>query len=449
MAPASRAAEATDAAHALARELIRFDDPAGAVDAVLDVVGERRLVLLGEASHGTHEFYALRAGITRRLIEQRGLDAVAVEADWPDAYRVNCFVAGAGDDRSAGAALGDFRRFPGWMWRNLDVRDFVGWLRDHNERAGERVGFYGLDLYSLHASIEAVLRYLDEVDPPAARRARLRYACFEHVDGADPQRYGYATMVGGADPCEADVIEQLVDLQRSAATHHERDGRVADDAQFFAEQNARLVRNAERYYRAMYRGRAESWNLRDEHMTETLATLADRIERQRGRPARIAVWAHNSHLGDARATEMADHGERNVGQLVRERWGAGDVCLVGFTTDRGTVTAASDWGGAAERKRVRRALAGSHEQVFAGLTVPAFVLPLEPVAREWAGSRLERAIGVIYRPETERQSHYFHARLPDQFDAIVHIDETTAVEPLDRTDRWVAGDTPETFPTGV
>jgi len=433
---------------ALERALVRVDEVAGAVDAVFDLLGDRRLVLLGESSHGTQEFYALRAAITRRLVEERGFDAVAVEADWPDAYRVNCFVAGAGEDRSAGAALGDFRRFPSWMWRNTDVREFVSWLRAHNERAGERVGFYGLDLYSLHSSIEAVLRYLDAVDPSAARRARARYGCFEHVDGGDPQQYGYATTVGGAEPCEAAVVEQLVDLRRSAAEYRERDGRVADDAQFFAEQNARLVRDAERYYRAMYRGRAESWNLRDEHMTETLAALCERIERQRGRPARIVVWAHNSHLGDARATEMAHRGERNVGQLVRERWDA-DAFLLGFTTDRGTVTAASDWGGEAERKRVRRALGGSHEHVFAGLDASMFVLALGPVRQALAEPRLERAIGVIYRPDTERQSHYFHARLPDQFDAVVHLDDTTAVEPLDRSERWVAGEAPETFPTGV
>jgi erythromycin esterase-like protein len=396
---------------------------------LLDLVADRRLVLLGEASHGTREFYAERAEITKRLIAAGRCDAVAVEADWPAAYRVNCYARGAGDDRSPAAALDDFRRFPSWMWRNTVVRDFVGWLRGHNGAAEESVGFYGLDLYSLQASVEAVLRYLDRVDPAAAAQARERYACFDHV-GGDPQRYGYATEVGGADPCQDAVVEQLVELQRRAAEYARRDGRIPADAHFFAEQNARLVRNAERYYRAMYRGRHESWNLRDRHMVETLEALADRVERERGRPARIVVWAHNSHLGDARATEMGERGELNVGQLVRERWGA-EAFLVGFTTARGTVTAASEWGGRAERKRVRPALDGSFERLFGELAPPAFLLSLSQARHALGGARLERAIGVIYRPDTERWSHYFHARLADQFDAVIHIDETTAVEPLE------------------
>jgi erythromycin esterase-like protein len=413
----------------------------GAGDALGELIGARRIVLLGEASHGTTEFYAERARITRRLIDERGVDAVAVEADWPDAYRVNCHVRGAGDDSDAAAALGDFRRFPEWMWRNTVVAEFVGWLRAFNARSGRpAVGFYGLDLYSLQSSIESVLRYLDRVDPDAAARARSRYACFEDA-GEEPQRYGYATEVAGEDPCEQDVVDQLVELQRRAGEYVERDERLPDDAHFFAEQNARLVRNAEAYYRAMYRGRDESWNLRDRHMVETLAALAERVERDRGHPATIVVWAHNSHLGDARATEMGDRGELNVGQLVRERWGE-ESFLLGFSTHRGTVTAASDWGAEAERKRVRPALEGSYEELFGALEPSAFLLRLGDVRASLPRARLERAIGVIYRPQTERWSHYFSARLADQFDALIHIDETTALEPLEPTPRWRATDQP-------
>ena len=422
------------------RRLASYDD-------VLDRVGDARVVLLGEASHGTHEFYRDRAEITRRLIDERGFVAVAAEADWPDAYRVNCFVRGAGDDRAAEEALRSFRRFPAWMWRNEDVLEFVDWLRRRND-AGEGIaaGFYGLDLYSLHASIESVLRYLDDVDPEAAARARARYSCFDHF-GDDAQTYGYETGVGGADPCERDVVAQLVELQRRGPppSPANDDGLVATDRQFHAEQNARLVRNAEQYYRAMYRGRVSSWNLRDTHMAETLDALVAHLERTRG-ASKVVVWAHNSHLGDARATTMGAHGELNLGQLVRERHGR-DAFALGFTTYEGTVTAASDWGGEAECKRVRPALAGSWEELFHGAHEPRFLLDLADVASREA--RLQRAIGVIYRPETERQSHYFHARIASQFDAVIHVDETTAVGPLDAVEPPVEDEVPETFPTAL
>src|SRR4051794_28486851 len=340
--------------------MVEVGPDGGYVEALLAAIGHRRLVLIGEASHGTHEFYAERARITRALIEHLGFDAVAVEADWPDAHRVHRYVTGAAGDDDP---LGDFRRFPSWMWRNVVVRDFVEWLRARNAAvAGPPTGFYGIDLYSLRASIDAVLPYLDEHDPGAAERARRRYACFDHLDEPG-QRYGYETERGGADPCEEAVIEQLRELQRSA------DG----DAWFAAEQNARLIRNAERYYRAMYRGRDESWNLRDRHMAETIAALDERITAERRRRARIVVWAHNSHLGDARATEMGERGELNVGQLVRERW-PGQSFLVGFTPDRGTVTAAHDWGGDPERMRVRPGLRGSYEHPFADEWPSAFAI---------------------------------------------------------------------------
>jgi erythromycin esterase-like protein len=421
-------------------------------DPLLELIGEARFVLLGEASHGTHEFYRGRAQITKRLITEKGFAAVAVEADWPDAYRVNRYVRGVSEDPEAVDALSDFKRFPAWMWRNADVLDFVSWLRQYNDSLRtqeQRVGFYGLDLYSLHSSIEAVLNYLDKVDPEAARRARHRYSCFEDF-GEDTQRYGYAAGFGLTDSCEKEVVSQLVELQRRAAELARRDGRVAADEFFFAEQNARLVKNAEEYYRSMFRGRISSWNLRDRHMAETLDALVIHLDGQ-NRAAKIVVWAHNSHLGDARATEMSERGEWNVGQLVREKYGD-RAKLVGFTTYSGTVTAASDWGGPAARKRVRPALAGSYESLFHEVEHDCFLLGLskgDKVAESLQVPQLERAIGVIYRPETERVSHYFYAWLPEQFDAILHFDQTRAVEPLERTAQWKRGEIPETYPLGI
>ena len=420
-------------------------------DPLLDLIGDAHLVLLGEASHGTHDFYRERTEITKRLIEEKGFAAVAVEADWPDAYRVNCYVRGGGNDADANQALDGFRRFPTWMWRNTDVLEFVEWLRGHNRALpadAPRVGFYGVDLYSLFASIEAVIAYLDKVDPEAARRARARYACLGHA-AEDSQAYGYAASFGMAKSCEEEVISQLRELRRSAAEYARRDGRIAEDEFFYAEQNARLAKNAEEYYRSMFGSRVSSWNLRDCHMAETLDALVGHLDRQTGRRTKIAVWEHNSHLGDARATELGWSGELNVGQLVRERYGS-EAVLVGFSTHRGTVTAASDWGGPAERKRVRPALAGSYEELFHETGLPRFLLTLRDsgeVAQKLREPRLERAIGVIYRPETERLSHYFQARLSDQFDAVLHFDETQAVEPLERSSGWETGEPPETFPS--
>ncbi len=415
-------------------------------DRLLGEIGDARFVLLGEATHGSHEFYRERARLTRRLIEERGFDSVAVEADWPDAYRVNRYVRGSGDDQDAGEALGDFRRFPRWMWRNRDVAAFVAWLRDRNRRGDRKVGFYGLDLYSLHASIDAVLRYLDRVDPDAAARARQRYACFEAF-GGDAQAYGHAAATGREEPCEDEAVEQLLELQRRTAEVASRDGRVEEDAAFYAEQNARLVRNAEEYYRAMFRGTVTSWNLRDTHMADTLDALAGHLGRE-GAAAKIVVWEHNSHVGDARATQLGEYGEVNLGQLTRERH-PGRTFLVGFTTYSGTVAAASDWDTPPQRKRILPALNGSYEALLHAIGAPAFTLPLHAagVTGVLAGPRLERAIGVIYRPETERQSHYFHCRLPEQFDALIHIDVTQAVQPLDP--EGSQEEPPRTYPTGM
>ena len=437
---------------AVVRERARplHGDPAQ-YDYLVDGIGDARVVLLGEATHGTHEFYRERAFITRRLIVEKGFTAVAVEADWPDAYRINRYVRGTGADEEAVQALSDFGRFPTWMWRNADVLDFVGWLRSHNETqpADKRVGFYGLDLYSLRASMQAVLVYLDKVDPEAARVARRRYACFDQF-GEEMQAYGYAASLSLYASCEQEVITQLLDLHRQRTAYASRDGRVAADDFFYAEQNARLVTSAEEYYRTMFRGRADSWNLRDGHMADTLEELIQFLDRT-NRQARVVVWAHNSHLGDARATEMGERGELNVGQLVREKYGAGAV-LVGFTTYAGTVTAASEWDGPAHRKQVRPAQAGSYERLFHEAGIPRFLLPLRTdleLQSALAPPRLERAIGVLYLPQTERASHYFRARLSAQFDFVLHFDQTRALEPLDRNALWDAGEVAETFPSGL
>ncbi|HEX7958886.1 MAG TPA: erythromycin esterase family protein [Terriglobales bacterium] len=413
-------------------------------DPLIEAIADARFVLIGEASHGTHEFYRHRAQITKRLIAEKDFNAVAVEADWPDAYRVDQFVRHEGQDEDAIDSLAGFERFPAWMWRNADVLDFVGWLRNYNEhRELSRIGFYGLDLYSLHTSIRAVLEFLDKVDPEAASRARYRYSCFEHF-GEDTQAYGYAANFGLSKSCEDEAVSQWTEMQRRAADLAQRDGKVSRDAFFFAEQNARLVKNAEQYYRSMFTGRVESWNLRDTHMAQTLDALAGYL----GRSSKIVIWAHNSHLGDARATEMGSGGELNLGQLVRQKYGV-DAFLVGFTTYQGTVTAASNWDAPAERKRVRPALPDSYEGLFHQLGITNFLLLVNSwvLQRCLKEPRLERAIGVIYLPQSERVSHYFLARLPDQFDAVIHLDDTRAVEPLEKFALWERGEVPETYPS--
>ena len=420
------------------------------LSALLDRIGEARVVLLGEASHGTAEFYDMRARITRELIAQGGFNVVAVEADWPDAMRINQYVTDTGVQE---AAARPFMRFPTWMWANAQVLAFVEWLRRYNDqfdRAEEQIGFYGLDLYSLNASIDAVLRYLDDVDPETAEVARQRYGCLSPWE-SDPAAYGAAALTGRYRECEEDVVAMLQDLLDKRLAYA-----PAGEPRFFnAEQNARLVTNAERYYRLMYYGGAKSWNLRDQHMFETLQALLE----FHGPQSRAVVWAHNSHLGNAAATEMGARGQFNVGQLSREEWGE-DAYLVGFGTDRGTVAAASQWGGPLEIKEVQPAHQRSYEHLChsasqSAADLEAFLLhlrePQEGALREQLlAERLERAIGVIYRPETEMQSHYFRAVLPRQFDEYVWFDKTEAVTPLrEAMDEEAADEVPETFPFGV
>ena len=440
----AREKQLRDALRAHSREI---GEHAADDEALLALLSSRRFALLGEASHGTHEFYEQRAELTKRLIVDHGLDAVAVEADWPDARRVDRYVRGSPEDGSAEEALRGFRRFPHWMWRNAVVRDFVGWLRQWKDAQPpeRRVGFYGLDLYSLSVSIEAVLAYLDDVDPEAAKRARARYACFDHFH-EDAQAYGYSVAFDLAPDCEQAVVQQLVELRERSIEAVEREG-YESDALFDAEQNARVVRNAEEYYRAMFGRRVSSWNLRDRHMVDTLQAIDAHLAQRLGREPRIALWAHNSHLGDASATEMGAEGQWNVGQLMRERYGAHRCTLVGFTTFQGSVTAASDWGAAEQRKSVRPGLAGSFEALFHEAGPERFALhPNDPrFAKAFVEPMLERAIGVIYLPESERRSHYFHARC----DAVLHFDVTPALEPLDPGAHWRIEEVPETWPSGV
>lgn len=417
----------------------------GEYDELLQSIGEARVVLIGEASHGTHDFYRERARITRRLIEEKRFTAVTIEGDWPDAFRVHRYAsgaAGANGDKTPNEALSGFRRFPAWMWRNMDVLAFVEWLHDFNQRTGSAVGFFGLDLYSLYTSTQEVLKYLDEHDPEAAARARARYGCFEQF-GEDSQAYGYAAGFGLAESCERPVVDQLVEMHRLMMEE------TADsDIQIFsANENAHVVRDAERYYRTMFGGRVSSWNMRDRHMAETLERIMTRL----GPESKIVVWAHNSHVGDARATEMGREKEFNIGQLVRERLHE-EAFLLGFTTYSGEVTAASNWDEPAQRKIVRRGLPNSFEALFHETGLGDFLLPLRgpEIRAALSEPRLERAIGVIYRPETERASHYFHARLPQQFDAIIHIDRTRALIPLDRSITWHQNEeVPETYPSAV
>lgn len=412
-----------------------------AFGALFDRFADARIVLLGEASHGTSEFYRARAAITRRLIEAHGFTIVAVEADWPDAAAIDRHVR---HKPARGDAEPAFQRFPSWMWRNTDVDAFVAWLRDHNRDMAEerRAGFYGLDLYNLNGSISAVIGYLDRVDPEAAAVARERYGCLTPWR-SDPASYGRMAITEGYARCEEAVVAQLRELFGKS-----RDYAAADGDDFLdAAQNARLVASAEAYYRVMYYGSAESWNLRDTHMFETLELLLQ----AKGPEAKAVVWAHNSHIGDARATDMGQaRGELNIGQLCREHYGE-EARLIGFGTHGGTVAAATDWDGEMEVKRVNPSRPDSYEGACHDSGVARFLLDLrkggEPAARSaLTAPLLERFIGVIYRPDTERWSHYSSAVLPQQFDAWLWFDETKAVTPLPTRERAGAE---ETYPFGL
>jgi erythromycin esterase-like protein/predicted phosphoribosyltransferase/predicted alpha/beta-hydrolase family hydrolase len=439
VAPSARPAAAADLLRAAAEPLPSLDDPGFA--AAFDRFAQARVVLLGEASHGTSEFYRARAAITRRLIERHDFSIVAVEADWPDAAAIDRYVRHSPQQPMSASP---FTRFPTWMWRNKDVDDFVGFLRRHNamKAPGEKVGFYGLDLYNMTASIAAVLAYLDRVDPGAAAAARARYACLSPWS-REPAAYGRASLTEGYAICEKPVTRILVDLLQKEIRYAREDG-----AQFFdAAQNARLVSDAERYYRVMYYGAHESWNLRDRHMFKTLQNILAWA----GPDKKAIVWAHNSHIGDARFTDMGmERGELNIGQLCREVYGR-DAALIGFGTHSGTVAAASEWDAPMEIKTVRPSHPDSYEALCHQTGSQRFLLDLragqhDDLRRVLAQPRLERYIGVIYKPDTERWSHYTFATLPDQYDAFVWFDETHAVTPLPT--QVTAGDD-ETYPFGL
>lgn len=435
---ANDAGEAAAIVRASCESLPALGDPER-FGASFDRFADAKVVLLGEATHGTSEFYRARAAITRRLVEKHGFNIIAVEADWPDAARIDRHVRHHVHEPTAKEA---FARFPTWMWRNVEVHDFIEWLRAHNEKlpAQARTQFSGLDIYSLGASITAVLDYLDRVDPDEAKAARARYACLTPWQD-DPSRYGFAVRHLETTPCEDGAVAQLRELLEKRLSYA---GRYGDF--FSAEQNARIVRAAEHYYRLMYRSATASWNLRDRHMFDTLV----RLLAARGRDAKAVVWAHNSHIGNAAATAMGWQGEFNIGGLCRLAYGA-DAVLIGFGTDRGTVAAADEWGGPMKVKTVVPARDDSYERVFRQASVPCALTDWRSGdKKELRGAlseaRLERAIGVIYRPDSELASHYFEAILPDQFDAYVWFEETTAITPLSGEPPQGA---PDTYPFGL
>jgi protein-L-isoaspartate(D-aspartate) O-methyltransferase len=414
------------------------------LDDLLARIGDARVVLIGEATHGTSEFYRMRARITRELIARRGFTIVALEADWPDAAVVDRHVRPRASGRVPPLRERPFSRFPTWMWRNRETRRFIDWLAEHNSAIGEpsrRCSVHGLDLYSLNNSIGAVLAYLERVDSETAAAARVRYGCFSPWE-TDPATYGRAAVSGRLRDCEREAVSILTGLLARRLEYMTSDG----EAFFDAQRNATVVRNAERYYRAMYYGSRESWNLRDQHMFDTL----DAALEHRGEHARAVVWAHNSHVGDAAATEMGTRGEINLGQLARERHGL-QAYIIGFGTDHGTVAAASNWDEPMQVMNVRPSHIDSYERLCHDSGMPAFLLHLrEPdraaVRQELLPPHLERAIGVIYRPKTEMLSHYFQASLPAQFDEYIWFDQTTAVQPLKTHE--VHG-VPETYPFGL
>ncbi len=416
-----------------------LDDPAFA--ASFDRFADARVVLIGEASHGSSEFYRARAAITRRLIERHGFRIVAAEADWPDAAQIDRHVRQGQPSTWIEEA---FKRFPTWMWRNREVAEFVDWLRRYNaDRTGpEQAEFRGLDVYSLGSSLTEVLGYLDRVDPDAASVARRRYGCltpWQH----EPAEYGHNVTLFGEPSCEEAVIAQLRDLLDQRLTYMQADG----EGFFHAEQNARVVMAAEQYYRTMYRGSTESWNLRDRHMFDTLKALLA----HRGDDAKAVVWAHNSHIGNAAATAMGWGGEFNIGELCRTAFGDQAV-LLGMATDRGRVAAASNWDEPMQVKQVRPSRPDSWEQLFLKAGHPVSLTDWRAdrdseLRRALAQARLERAIGVIYRPETELHSHYFRAVLADQFDALLWFEQTDAVTPLGPENPQQDG-VPDTYPSG-
>ncbi len=420
-------------------------------DSILDLINDAPIVLLGAQTHGTHEFYRVRAEITQRLIEERGFNLVAVEADWPDAYRVNRYIRGIGSDPDATSALSGFETFPSWLWRNADVLDFVGWLKTFNDEIANdtlKVGFYGIDLYSLRRSIRGVVTFLEQADPAAAEEARRCYDCFNHSPH-QRGRYGFMAGLGLRKSCEDAAMHESILLSHRHTELMRNDGPHIEQDLFSAEQNALLVQDAERFYRTMFQDRTSAWNQRDAHMARVVQLLLEHFRKQHPL-SKIVVWAHNSHIGDERAKEHDEAGRINMGQLIRERYGQ-DALLIGLTTYHGTVTAAPDWWNSpAEQMPLPPPIPGSHEDLLHRCGQPEFLLDLRkhPLER-LAEPRLQRSVGVVYRPSSEEQDCYSKFNLLNQFDAIIHLDYTRAVEPLEPFAAWDEAEAPETFPMGV
>ncbi len=415
-----------------------------AYDILLEKIGDAQVVLLGEATHGTHEFYEIRAEITKKLILQKDFNAIAIEGDWPDAYNINNYIHQK-KYKNAQEALASFDRFPTWMWRNVSILKLVEWLKNHNTKSNDQVGFYGLDLYSLYRSIDAVILHLEKIDPKLAQEARYKYACLEQYR-YDPQVYGYSVFTKLSESCENEVIEVLKKLEELEWRFIKEKREQVDEA-FYITQNGRVVKNSESYYRYLFVSEIKNWNLRDSHMMETLEELINYYKKNGISKPKIIVWAHNSHIGNSKFTQMSSTGEYNIGELVKNKFGNNSYSL-GFTTYNGTVSAASDWHRPVERKIIRNALSNSYEELFHQVEIPQFLLTLED-KNLVPNELLERAIGVVYAPQTERLSHYFYASLANQFDAIIHCDKTTALEPLEKSSAWIEGETPETYPSGL
>lgn len=415
----------------LNEDIIKFNLENKNILSIVNQIGDARLVLMGEASHGTKEFYDARIALSQYLIKEKGFHAIAIEGDWPSAFQIHRFLQG--DIQKVEDALNAFQRFPNWMWRNKSIEAFLLWLRNHNDQHVEnKVGFYGLDLYCLHDSIKDIIFYLKKHQPDAVQNAIMRYSCFDHT-AVDPQTYGYLVNQGVKHACIKEVTEQLLEMQHHMFSKIDEHKLSDHEADYYALQNARLVKNAEKYYRSMFETRDISWNIRDQHMAETINNIISHIESTLKLPAKIIVWAHNSHVGDARATEMHERNEINLGQIIREEYNTASY-LLGFSTYDGTVRAASAWNGCSTIKKINPSLAGSYEFLFHDANEKNFFLNLRletHLTHLLKMPELQRAIGVIYLPQTERNSHYYFSRLSYQFDGIIHFDRTNAVSPLD------------------
>lgn len=435
-----------DLVQTLAPKVISLVDTTTSFNPLYTAIADAQIVLLGEATHGTHEFYTTRAELSKYLIQEKGFNAIAVEADWPDAYALHLYIHNQTYTR-AHDAFALFDHFPTWMWANVTMVDFIEWLKSYNQtqEVQKQIGFHGLDLYSLYRSIDVIVQELKKIDPAAAHEAQQYYSCFEQYRH-DPQAYGYAVLSGKIESCKDAVMAQFKKMQDEAWSYLATNKISADEA-LNLEQNAFVIKNAEEYYRQLFFNEVSNWNLRDSHMFHTLGTLIQHYQLRGIKHPKIIVWAHNSHIGNAAATQMSEYGEYNIGQLVKEHY-KDKAYTVGFTTYTGTVSAASGWHSPVERKQIRPALKESYEALFHAVDIPNFLLLLND-APMLAKERLERAIGVVYHPQTERASHYFFANITQQFDAVIHYDTTHALEPLAKTARWLEGELPESYPSGL